>query len=244
MDGRLKVELVYDDNAILIKKSCSKCGRLLDIEHFNKEKRKSTGYQSYCRECQRMGRRRLRRDKKEGNYEPKYSTGDDKRRFDSNCNITHKRCSHCKKMLPIEMFRKQSTSTDGHKQICKKCISEYNRSPEGSDRFRRGRHKRRILKKGNGGSWEPEQWKECLQFFDYKDAYTGLSMNTISLDHIIPVSKGGTSFIHNIIPCENNINKSKNNSDVFEWYSKQPYFSWDRYLKICMWIIKNGGTTK
>ena len=61
-------------------------------------------------------------------------------------------------------------------------------------------------------------------------------MNKESVDHVIPVSKGGTSFIHNLVPCDKDINSSKNNSDLFEWYSKQEYFDLGRYNKILLWL--------
>lgn len=125
--------------------------------------------------------------------------------------------------------------TDRYKDYRK----EYMKTPEGKAAQKRAKHKRRTLKLGNGGKYTADEWNSCLAYFDYKDSYTGEPMDIISIDHIIPVSKRGTNNIGNIVPCEKNINSSKHNSDLFEWYSKQEYFSWDKYLKICLWIIKN-----
>jgi hypothetical protein len=83
------------------------------------------------------------------------------------------------------------------------------------------------------------QWKECLKFFNYKDAYTGLTMNTISQDHIIPLAKYGIYSKTNIIPCDIKINSSKNNNDMEEWYKKQPFFTKERLQKIYEWINYN-----
>lgn len=82
----------------------------------------------------------------------------------------------------------------------------------------------------------PKQWEECLEYFDYKDAYTGLPMEIISQDHVIPLSKGGNYTKTNIVPCEININCSKNNSDFLEWYVKQPFYSEERKNKILKYI--------
>lgn len=117
-------------------------------------------------------------------------------------------------------------------------------TPEGREYYKAKSHKRRAKIKGNGGSYTSEEWNKCLAYFDYKDAYTGEPLTTTEVEHVIPISKGGTNNIYNIVPANRSTNASKHNSDPWEWYSQQPYFSWNRYIKICMWIIKMGEATK
>jgi hypothetical protein len=100
-------------------------------------------------------------------------------------------------------------------------------------------HNRRSQKKSLEYSLTPEQWKHCLEFFNYRDAYTGLPMSTISQDHIVPLAKGGTYTSDNIVPCEINVNCSKQDSDMESWFRKQPYFSEHRLKRIYEWIRKN-----
>ena len=129
---------------------------------------------------------------------------------------------------------------EANKEYYKKYKKEYMKTPEGKEAFKRANHKREALKLGNGGSYTQEQWNQCLEYFNHCDAYTGEPLESTEIEHVIPLSKGGTSNIYNIVPANRSTNASKHNSDVFEWYSKQPYFSWDRYIKICLWIIKKG----
>ena len=96
--------------------------------------------------------------------------------------------------------------------------------------------RRRADKFNTENSLTPEQWKQCLEFFNYKDAYTGLPMETISQDHVIPLSKNGAYTRENIIPCELSVNCSKQDSDMEEWFRKQSYFSEERLNKIYKWI--------
>jgi len=85
-----------------------------------------------------------------------------------------------------------------------------------------------------------EQWEYCLIFFDHKDAYTGLPMKIISQDHVIPLSKGGSYVRRNIVACEKNINSSKNNSNMEDWFRKQSFYNKERLNKIYKWIgLKN-----
>ena len=133
---------------------------------------------------------------------------------------------------------------ENNKEAILKQQKEYAQTPEGKAAKARTNHKRRLKVRDNGGTWTLEEWNSCLAYFDYKDAYTGEPLTTTEMEHVIPVSKGGTTYIYNIVPANGPTNRSKGKKDLFEWYSQQPYFSWERYLKICMWVIKNGGASK
>ena len=159
-----------------------------------------------------------------------------------------KRCTDCGKYKKADEFNKCKTWKDGINKICLKCSKkrkkERRQTPEGKASHKRANHKRRAKIKENGGTWTLEEWEACLKFFDNKCAYTGQPMNVVTMDHIVALNKGGTNNISNIIPADVSPNSSKCDKDLWEWYSKQPYFSWERYLKICLWIIKNGGASK
>jgi hypothetical protein len=99
--------------------------------------------------------------------------------------------------------------------------------------------RRKAKKKQLPATLTEEQWQSCLKHFDYKDAYTGLSMNIISQDHYIPVSKGGPFSVDNIVPCEANINSSKGNRDFGIWYKKQKFYSPEREKAILEYLGYN-----
>ena len=44
-----------------------------------------------------------------------------------------------------------------------------------------------------------------------------LSLNEFSLDHFIPLSRGGTNYKSNLVICLNSMNISKNNKIMCEW---------------------------
>jgi len=100
------------------------------------------------------------------------------------------------------------------------------------------KHKRIARERSLPRNFSKADWEECLDFFDYKDAYTGLPMKRPTQDHIIPVSKGGGYVKSNIVPCDYHINASKQNQDMEEWYIKQPFFSEERLMKIYEWMNK------
>lgn len=81
-----------------------------------------------------------------------------------------------------------------------------------------------------------KDWEDCLKYFDYKDAYTGNALYDTTIDHIIPLSKGGGKVRQNIIPCNRSVNSSKFNNDFLPWYKKQIFFNNTRLRKIFKWM--------
>lgn len=130
---------------------------------------------------------------------------------------------------------------ENHSIIRRRSIERFKR-PDVKEKYRQYLLKYRTKKKNLPATLTAEDWVECLEFFGYKDAYTGKPMDNVSRDHVIPLSIGGSYTRRNIIPCENSINKSKNNSDMETWYRKQPFFSEERLKKIYKWIGYNSET--
>lgn len=106
------------------------------------------------------------------------------------------------------------------------------------DKYMAKVHKRRALKLSNGGSYTKEEWERCIDFFNGCCAYSGVKINkeNTHIEHIIPLTKGGSNNIYNIVPSLNRVNLSKGNRDMEEWYREQPYFSEERLIKIYNWI--------
>lgn len=102
--------------------------------------------------------------------------------------------------------------------------------------------KRQEQLKSNGGKHGAIDWAKCLNYFDYKDAYTGepLTNSNVSKDHITPVIEGGNDNINNIVPCIRGTNKAKNDAKSWvKWYRKQEFYSLERENKIKQWIKLN-----
>lgn len=104
--------------------------------------------------------------------------------------------------------------------------------------------KRRKIREGFD-NYAQDQWHECLLFFDNKCAYSGEACmpynaddvaDSISVDHIIPLSQGGKNVIWNVVPAKFKYNSSKGNKTIEDWYSQQEFFSEDRLHKIYQWV--------
>ena len=79
-------------------KACTRCGRVLPLAEFYRDKRSQTGHKSECRHCNAADRKRSRDLHENG-----------------------KTCSTCRRLLPRDQFYPRDNSADGLSYTCKEC---------------------------------------------------------------------------------------------------------------------------
>lgn len=77
--------------------------------------------------------------------------------------------------------------------------------------------------------------KHIKESWGHKCAYCG-SEDNITIDHIIPQSKGGSDTTKNVVCCCHSCNHDKGHTPWEDWYFSQGFFDIDRYEKIKNWI--------
>ena len=80
-------------------------------------------------------------------------------------------------------------------------------------------------------------WKEAIKSeWDHRCAYCGTTDEPMSLDHIVPRTKGGSNHINNVlcacVPC----NADKGHEDWIIWFIQQPFFTEERRRAIEDWM--------
>ena len=124
-----------------------------------------------------------------------------------------------------------------HKEYYVEYFKNYSKTPQGQVvMFNiQGRRRQREEQQGNGIT--KDQWLEMMKFFDFKCAYSGITLNTNnrSIDHIVPLAKGGAHEVWNCVPMNKSLNKSKKDKDIEEWYPQQDFYDEDRVDKINEW---------
>lgn len=113
-------------------------------------------------------------------------------------------------------------------------IKQYRSSREGKFAGRAADHKRDARKRLNHHfKYTLQEVNIRLKDFDFSCAYCD-STGDLTLDHFIPISKGGSDCIGNLVPACRRCNSSKSARDVHEWYEEQVFYSkrrWKRILK-------------
>jgi len=75
-------------------------------------------------------------------------------------------------------------------------------------------HRREARKRGNGGSFSANEWLELCEKYDRTCLCCGRSDVKLTADHVIPVSKGGSSLIDNIQPLCASCNSKKHDKII------------------------------
>lgn len=170
-------------------------------------------------------------------------------------------CSACGQTHPVSNFHKNGHTTRSFCKTCEirrstdsKAASGYYKRPEVrarrnedsrlcktakykfDDAYRAAElarcHDRRTVAKGD---LTPAQWIAACEAFDFKCAYCG-SAHKITMDHFIACTKGGKTSADNIIPACQSCNSSKQDKDAIEWFSSQPFYSYERVVSILKYL--------
>lgn len=213
-------------------KKCSKCGRLLvaNETNFLKNKGGKYGLRNDCKECKYRYEHEHRGNKKE------YLNTKRMERYEKNKDKELKRQREYNKTHKKEKREYNKKYREEHKEEIKIKEKQY-REENPHIQFNRS-SKRRSLEENQGSGIDKEQWYEMMNFFDWKCAYSGISLNkdNRSIDHITPLSLGGEHEVWNCVPMLKSYNSSKYVSDMLDWYEEQEFYSEERLQKIYKWI--------
>lgn len=227
-------------NTPFIFKKCSKCGRWLVASKINFYKAKSGKYglNSKCKECHNNQAKKYYKEHKESRnqYSKKYR--EKNKDYYKTYREEHKDyyAEYSKK------YRKENK--DYFQKYCKENkerYKDYNKTyrntPQGQVVMFNAHIKRRQIQEQQGNGITTEQWLEMIKFFDFKCAYSeeyiggNINVNR-TIDHIVPLVKGGSHEIWNCVPMCRSYNSSKHDKDIEEWYPQQDFYSENRLNKI------------
>lgn len=198
-------------NTPFVFKKCNKCGRWLvaSTVNFHKNKEGKYGLKAQCKECHSAYMKK---------YNKKY-------------NKEHKE----------EQREYKKKYNKEHKEEKREYNKKYNKTPQGQAGAFNRRNRRRKREEQQGEGITGDQWLEMMNFFDWKCAYSGEyiggeeNQSIRSIDHIIPLAKGGAHKVWNCVPMYRPFNSSKNDKDIKEWYPQQDFYDEDRLNKIKEW---------
>jgi 5-methylcytosine-specific restriction endonuclease McrA len=92
--------------------------------------------------------------------------------------------------------------------------------------------RRKALERGSIGLHvKGKQVKARFAQFGHCCAYCGVT-GDLHIEHVVPISFGGTHVLSNIVPACKSCNFSKRDKDAESWYRQQPFFCDKRWRKI------------
>lgn len=215
-------------------RKCKKCGRWLVANTFNfhRDKNGKYGLKAQCKECKNFYDKKYYEEHKESYAKrgKKYYK-ENKEYF-----VEHNKTYY--EENKEELVKRSREYREENKEELAKKKRIYNKTSQGQVAIFNGNTKRRKREQqGNGIT--PDQWLEMMNFFDWKCAYSGKSINVKenrTIDHIVPLAKGGAHEIWNCVPMDKSLNSSKHDKDLEEWYLQQDFCSEAKVDKIYEWI--------
>lgn len=226
--------------------TCSKCERTLPAtkEFFHKGKDNKFGLKSKCKECRSVEKKiyreknreklnqqmkeyhKLHRDREREYQKKYYEENKDK--------IKLKRAVWWKNWYQnnkngVSKKHKIRYLENREYEISK--VRKYQKTEKGRINTIIQVQRRKARLKGLPNNFSSQNWKICLEYFNYKCCYCGRKKK-LTKDHFIPLSKGGEFTKDNILPACLSCNISKHNNDFYTWYRKQPFYSKKQENKI------------
>lgn len=199
---------VDDDNDIIAKK-CTKCGDVKSMNEFSSCRGKLGDKQPKCKSCERQYRQENKERRNE--YDRQYRQ-ENKERI---------------KERGRQYYRENKERIRQYQQENKERIRERDRQyrQENKEMYLLHVHTRRARKQHLPDTLTENQRNQTMAHFNIGCALTG-ETESYHMDHVIPLSigHGGTTF-ENMIPLRDNLNISKGNRNLFEWFrgSKEFY---------------------
>lgn len=208
-------------------KFCTKCKQFVPLDEFQRDSSKKDGRYSSCKECNREAREKYNNAHRKEAIErvrawviknPEKKRRNAKKWRDNN-KEKHREC--CKRWVENNSERIKENSRrwasenkDRRREQVRKWRKE---NPEKNNQNTRRRHAR---EKGALGSHTAQEWEEKKADYGGLCAYCG-KPGKMTEDHVVPLSRGGSDYIENILPACLSCNSAKNDTPVDEWIKRR-----------------------
>lgn len=238
-------------------KICTTCGKLL-VAHkinFNKKKGGKYGLRSECNLCRKQYRIEHKEELNQKDREYYQRTKEERIAYQKRMRpITSEQARQRRLKDPEKTKERDKYFNIKYKEYKKEWKKQYRQNNRESynEKIREYRNnhpeqtfnsnqKRRenLTKQGKG--LNTDQWKEMMEYFDWKCAYSGENFNQKdkskkrSVDHILSIDKKGEHEVWNLVPMCQGYNSSKGTKDMLNWYKEQEFYSEERLQKIYEW---------
>lgn len=225
---------VFIENAYSYQKYCADCAIQKNKEskqkHYlrNKEKRRELNRNLSFEEKEEL--RKKKREYYHKNIEKMREIDRERRKWEKPYRNKRDKERYYKKRVEILQYHREYYQTN--KEDVKSRVRQW--SSENKDKVRELSRIKRVRKSKAHGSHSTNDFYKVCKDFKWECAYCGghLEKRTATEDHVIPLSKGGSDLINNIIPACRMCNSTKSAQGLFEWYPKQAFYSKEREQKI------------
>ena len=187
-------------------KQCSKCGESKPLSEYYKRSDTKSGYHAQCKKCviNKVSETYF------ANPEPAKQRSKDWRKNNPEWNKANNKSwrENNKEYVAQKNAEWRTNNLEQHRNNSKQWAKE---NPE---KRKANNYKRRSCISENG-KFEITK-KEIVTIYKSECVYCG-SNQKITLDHVIPIKRGGTHSLGNLVPACQSCNSSKGTKTITEW---------------------------
>jgi len=192
-------------------KRCTKCGIEKLLTEFSVHPHSKDGRHSYCKACQAAYMQQYRQEHHQELREH-HRQYDQEHRDER---AAHDRQYHKEHPEECQEYHRQCYKE--HREEYREHHQQYYQ--EHPEVLVAARRRRRALEYSADGSYTTEEFTVLCEYMDWRCTYCGceLTAETVTEDHMIPLSRGGSNYIDNITPACKSCNSKKRNKTVEEY---------------------------
>ena len=214
-------------------KTCIHCGQTKSLTEFSKDRSRKDGYRETCRVCRSTHRNASRNDHDRAHrrhYDRNRYISDEVYRLkeQERCREKQKRfyrekpafrqrqLEHSKKNVrrlmqdPVR-YRRHLDHNQARVRIWLETKPEWAETYRLKGRLNRQRYRARLS--AAHGSFSQDEWQQLCEQYEYRCACCG-EKKPLTVDHVIPLSRGGSNAIENIQPLCRTCNSSKKDKHI------------------------------
>lgn len=235
----------YEGNIVL--KECTKCHEIFPLENFAKHKLGLGGKEPSCKKCKAERGKRWRESNP--SYRIDYETRNQekiyqrRRRYrEANREREVERTREWRKNNSDRMKDHRRKWLENNKDKMAECVRRW--KDNNPDKLKAQSHRRRARKQSLPDTFTYEQLTKTLEVFNGGCALTG-DESEIHWDHVIPLATECIGTIYgNMIPLRSDLNMSKNDSNIIEWFfdNKERFnLSQEKFNFLITWLAEVNG---
>lgn len=234
-----KVEILISKPGDIVAKVCGGCGSWCMLSDFPKSKTGLGGRDSKCKLCRSKNVKRWYEENKELCKE----------RTKTWCEVHKERSTDYKRKWHQENKEVRNEKSRKYREENPEKVSAMKRKWyfENRDKTALSRQRRRARLKSLPYTFNEGEMENTLEYF--KDGCVLTCSSDIHWDHVIPLASGhGGTIQENMIPLRADLNESKGDRNIFEWFeaNRQRFnLSQERFDRLIEWLAnKNEMTTQ
>lgn len=219
-------------------KQCSRCDEWKPLKEFHKDSRSEDEHRAACKGCRRIyytseHARALQRERNRiysDNRTPQQikELRAKKKEYSSSPEFRERRKwreKHPLSRMKARFYHREYRKRDYAKKKKADGTRRYRQTEMGKLSMRasaaRQKHKRRTLQSQSGTMLSVQDWQTILNVFGHRCAYCDARNVKLERDHVVPVTRGGSFGIDNVVPACRTCNAGKRTSDLREWLNDE-----------------------